>query len=406
MISIDPTVLIVMGEAIVGLIVVVAVIVTVMIKRQRRTKALLAELENRLRQSADERQAAYENMLGDLFEEEEGEDGANVAQGMVAQENEFYGRLIEMYMKRNSSTLRKLDQHMEEFSASYTDVIAAIRGKIEEGAALEASELTAQLQKMAEEHEIVAKEMDEVRAENARLSHDLEQAYKEIDHAMTEYNAAFRGPTAEEQSTPRQHSDGVPPPPPPPEPEAPVGVADQPAVVEHHDEPRPQSAADTDEDALLAQWNEALDEAGAQQPDEADDVDVAPGAVSDNVAVGETAETAEPSSSVNEASVPAAGLLSVEDEIPSRDTVAEQSSAGGPSDGLLSEPENEPVHIADPSLNEVLSEHEEDALLAELDALGIGNDDLPELGDLRTQSPDIIELADEDDLPAGDIKKS
>ena len=122
--------------------------------------------------------------------------------------------------------------------------------------------------------------------------------------------------------------------------------------------------------------------------------------------MGETAETAEPSSSVNEASVPAAGLLSVEDEIPSRDTVAEQSSAGGPSDGLLSEPENEPVHIADPSLNEVLSEHEEDALLAELDALGIGNDDLPELGDLRTQSPDIIELADEDDLPAGDIKKS
>ena len=394
MISIDPTVLIVMGEAIVGLIVIVAVIVVVMVKRQRRTQALLAELNNRLQQTANDRQVVYENMLGDLFEE--GDDGecATVAQGLVAQENEFYGRLIEMYMKRNSSTLRQLDKHMQEFSASYTDVIADMRAKIEEGAALEASELTAQLEKMASEHEVVAREIEEVRAENERLGRDLDQAYKEIDQAMSEYSAAFRGPNGEileksEENEKHQGSgaEGA---------EVAAAVAEPAAAQEPVDENNAppveagMAAAGDDED-VLAQWREALGEAETQPPDAASATPASDAPNHD--AVSEPPVERQVPSAGGKGDVPAAGLLDVEDEMPSRRARAAAGAAASAPAG-----ESAP-------LQGLLTAAEEDDLLAELDALGIGDDDLPELGDIRAKSEDIIDLADDGDLPGLGVEK-
>ena len=390
MISIDPTVLIVMGEAIVGLIVIVAVIVVVMVKRQRRTQALLAELNNRLRQTANERQVAYENMLGDLFEE--GDDGecANVAQGLVAQENEFYGRLIEMYMKRNSSTLRQLDKHMQEFSTSYTNVIADMRAKIEEGAALEASELTAQLEKMASEHEVVAREIEEVRAENERLGRDLDQAYKEIDQAMSEYSAAFRGPNGEIIEKPEENEKHEGP--------GAKGAAAAPAVAEPVAAPDPvdddnapsagtgMAAAGDDED-VLAQWNEALGEAETAPPDAGSGTPASD--APNHGAAGESPVESQVPSAGGVDDDSAAGLLDVKDEIPSRSARAAASAPAA----------------EDVPLQGLLTAEEEDDLLAELEALGIGDDDLPELGDIRAKSEDVIDLADDGDLPGLGVEK-
>ncbi|MBI3771493.1 MAG: hypothetical protein HY272_02130 [Gammaproteobacteria bacterium] len=191
MISIDPTILIVMGEIILALVVVIAVILARWITLKKRDKAAVIALEGRLTRNEDKRQEWYHNIL---TEGEEEPDSAfkEMAHGWVEKENNFYGKLIEMYMHRNSTAMSSLDKLLHDYSSSYLELVVMMRDRLGNQQANINEETRAQIERMAEEGVKIAQEMEILRGENERLSKELASAYSEIEQAMKEYSMAFR----------------------------------------------------------------------------------------------------------------------------------------------------------------------------------------------------------------------
>lgn len=191
MISIDPTILIVMGETIFALVVVIAVILVRWVMLKKRDKAAVTTLEGRLTRNEEKRQEWYQNIL---TEGEPEPDSAfkEMAHGWVEKENKFYGKLIEMYMHRNSTAMSSLDKLLHDYSSSYMELVIMMRDRLGEKEANFNEETRAQVERMAEEGVKIAQEMEILRGENERLSKELASAYSEIEQAMKEYSMAFR----------------------------------------------------------------------------------------------------------------------------------------------------------------------------------------------------------------------
>lgn len=191
MISIDPTILIVMGEIIFALVVVIIAILARWMMLKKRDKAAVTALEVRLTRNEDKREEWYQNIL---TEGQEKPDSAfkEMAQGWVEKENKFYGKLIEMYMHRNSTAMSSLDKLLHDYSSSYMELVVMMRDQLGEKEANINEETRVQIERMAEEGVKIAQEMEVLRGENERLSKELANAYSEIEQAMKEYSMAFR----------------------------------------------------------------------------------------------------------------------------------------------------------------------------------------------------------------------
>lgn len=191
MITIDPTILIVLGEIIFALAIVIVVILVRWVMLKNRDKAAVTALEGRLTRNEDKRQEWYQNIL---TEGQEQPDTAfkDMAQGWVEKENKFYGKLIEMYMHRNSTAMSSLDKLLHDYSSSYMDLVITMRDRLGQEQSNLTEETKAQIERMAEEGVKIAQEMEILRGENERLSKELASAYSEIEQAMKEYSLAFR----------------------------------------------------------------------------------------------------------------------------------------------------------------------------------------------------------------------
>lgn len=191
MISIDPTILIVMGEVIFALLVVIVIFLVRWGMSRKRDKEAVTVLEGRLSRNANTRQEWFTKMMA------EGKDDIDPAMkdmacGWVEKENKFYGRLIEMYMQRDSTAIRSLDKLLHEYSSSYLELVTNVRDQLDKEKAELSEEIKAQIEKMAGDGVKLAQEMELLHAENERLSNELAGAYAEIEQAMKEYSMAFR----------------------------------------------------------------------------------------------------------------------------------------------------------------------------------------------------------------------
>lgn len=192
MINIDPTILIIMGEAILALVVVMVGVVIFMLKGRKRDREAVAELQNRLQKNASKRQEWYESVLAESIEN--GDSGANheLASSWVDKENEFYAQLMNMYMKRNSTALRGLDKLLHEYTSSYLELVSLMQARIDEEQSTVPDDVTLKLERMVLEGERMAGIIKTLEQENARLSSELDGANKEIDQVMDEYSKVFR----------------------------------------------------------------------------------------------------------------------------------------------------------------------------------------------------------------------
>lgn len=213
MISIDPTLIILMTEAMAVLVLIVIVLMVLMLKARRRDKAAMGELQGRLKKNAGLRHEWFESFLTEVCKYQgEGDTSADsMAKGWVQKENEFYSRVIDMYMQRNSSALRGLDKMMHEYTSSYLELVALIRNRADEEKASLSEEAK---QKLA----ALTQEMEALKADKEKITQELETAQKEINLAMREYVTAFRPTASASHATSTPSSEPAPQPAVAPEP--------------------------------------------------------------------------------------------------------------------------------------------------------------------------------------------
>ena len=194
MISIDPTLLIIMGEVMIALVVAIVAILFVFVKGKRRDQAAVQALQGKINSNASNRQAMFEDLLANSTDENEEEVVARkeMAASWVNKENEFYGRLVDMYLKRNASALKGLDKLLHEYTSSYLDLVTLMRDRVESGQIELSEEATQRLEQMAEEGERLNGRVKSLEGENRVLNKELKDAYREIEQTMREYTKAFR----------------------------------------------------------------------------------------------------------------------------------------------------------------------------------------------------------------------
>lgn len=192
MINIDPTILIIMGEAILALLVVVTGVIFVMLRARKRDRDAVAELQGRLKKNASKRQEWYENVLANSIEDGDPDANRELAKSWVEKENRFYAQLVDMYMKRNTEALRGLDRLLHDYSSSYLELVSLMRTRIDEEQQSVPDDVREQLERLGQEGERLARIVQTLEGENQRLSTELDGANKEIDQALREYSVAFR----------------------------------------------------------------------------------------------------------------------------------------------------------------------------------------------------------------------
>ncbi len=193
MIKIDPTLLIIIAEVVVGLVVILGAALLFFIKRRKADKQAVAELQARLKGNSGKRQEMFEEVLAKTGGDEEDSEEMlaekkGTAKEWVDKENDFYNRLVEMYMQRNSSALKSLDKLMHEYTSSYLDVVSLMRERVDVEQTVLSDELAQQLARMEADGKKLISEIDSLKGENQRLSTELEKANAEIDQAMHEYS--------------------------------------------------------------------------------------------------------------------------------------------------------------------------------------------------------------------------
>jgi len=191
MIKIDPTLLILLGEVVLGLVVVLGIFIVVLMKRGKRDRAAVAELRRRIEKNADSREQHLVEALSDVEGNVEASD-QSLAKSLVDKENTFYEKIIEIYMQRNSSAMKSVDKLLHDYSSSYLDALASVREKLGSEEAALSEEAAEQLARMEAEAQRMASEVEALKQENERLSKELAEAYAEIEQAMREYSVAFR----------------------------------------------------------------------------------------------------------------------------------------------------------------------------------------------------------------------
>ncbi|MFC1748480.1 hypothetical protein ACFL2V_06695 [Pseudomonadota bacterium] len=192
MIELDPTVLIIMGEVIVALVVVIIGIVIFLFKSKKRDQTAVQTLQGKISSNTPQRQDLFESMLEDSLGEEDSALRKEMASSWVDKENAFYGRLVDMYLKRNSKALMGLDKLLHEYTASYLDLVTLMRERVESGGVELSEEAREQLERLADEGTRLNGRVTSLEGENRRLNKELQDAYVEIEEAMREYSKAFR----------------------------------------------------------------------------------------------------------------------------------------------------------------------------------------------------------------------
>ncbi len=214
MISIDPTWLIIMGEIMIALVVVVVAVLVVFVKSRRRDHAAVQTLQSKINSNAPQRQALFEQMLASTEEDSEEDAVAKkeMAASWVNKENEFYGSLVDMYLKRNATALKGLDKMLHEYTSSYLDLVTLMRDRVESGQIKLSEEAQQRLGRMAEEGERLDGRVKALEGENRILNKELKDAYREIEQTMREYTKAFRpsGVAASVGSVASQVADATP----------------------------------------------------------------------------------------------------------------------------------------------------------------------------------------------------
>ncbi len=192
MIKIDPFLLIIFAEVVVGLIVILGVITAVFIKRKNKDKALLKLLNERLKDDPDKRQSVLEESIAKSCGDDETNEVATaenkeIAKKMAETEGAFYSRLVTMYTQRDSNALKSLDKLLHEYTSSHLASVSQMRERIDAEQADISEELGTQMERLEQNGQALASEVEKLKNENKSLSGELEKAHAEVEMAMQEY---------------------------------------------------------------------------------------------------------------------------------------------------------------------------------------------------------------------------
>ncbi len=195
MISIDPTLLIIVGEVMLALVIALVALIIVFVKTRKRDQKAAKQLKGKIEGNAPKRQELFEQVLASTLDDESGDaldQRRELAANWVGKENDFYNRLVEMYLKRNSVALQGLDKLLQEYTSSYLDLVTIMRERIASGQEQVSMEAREQLEKLADEGERLNDKVKNLEGDNRRLNRELKDAYREIEQTMREYTKAFR----------------------------------------------------------------------------------------------------------------------------------------------------------------------------------------------------------------------
>ncbi len=224
MISIDPSIMIVMGEMILVLVVAIGAFAYISLKSRRLNKQAVVELNERLKQNSGKRKEWFTTFLNDVCQNEGEQSIDELAAEWVEEENQFYEKLINIYLSRNSKAMCGLDEILNEHTSSYLKFVSMMQDRMEG----ERAEFSADTKEKLIE---VTTELDVLRTEKEVLNQKLEEAYKDVDLALKEYTSAFRpasgGVGSEERAAELQTAVS-----PPQEPETEVTIENQVALSE------------------------------------------------------------------------------------------------------------------------------------------------------------------------------
>lgn len=203
MISIDPAILLIIGEVMLALLAGIGLISFLFVRNRKRDKAAIEVLESRLKKNSSTREQMYSEMIKSASSDEEAEvdneeDEAfkEQAKEWVKKENKLYGHLIDMYVKRDTAMVSSLDKLLHEYTSSYLDVVVDMRTRLNEQQISMDEETQATLSRLEAQGEVLRQELEGLKEENARLAKELQNAENEIDQTVREYASAFRASEA------------------------------------------------------------------------------------------------------------------------------------------------------------------------------------------------------------------
>ncbi len=192
MIKIDPFLLIIFAEVVVGLVVILGAVTVVFIKRKNKDKLVLKVLQARMKDDTSKRESVLEESIAISCGDGEDNEAAvaenkEIAKKMAETESAFYSRLVTMYTQRDSTALKSLDKLLHEYTSSHLESVSQMRERIDAEQENISEELGRQMEVLEQNGQTLALEVEKLKVENKNLSGDLEKAHAEIDMAMQEY---------------------------------------------------------------------------------------------------------------------------------------------------------------------------------------------------------------------------
>jgi polyhydroxyalkanoate synthesis regulator phasin len=187
------TLTIVLAEICSVLVVVLLVIGGRALHRRRREQAAVNTLVTSIKENQSTRVEKLAGMLKDSGQLND-EDALGKANELIKKQNKFYQDAIDLYFTRNHEVLSKLDNRIEDLLSQYQVLVTVTDGEaptVDSGA----------IEQLSKDIAALSKELENLRAENAKLTSQLKAAEHELDQLGQEYVSAFNKPKVSKPKT-------------------------------------------------------------------------------------------------------------------------------------------------------------------------------------------------------------
>lgn len=192
------TLTIILAEITLVLIVVISVIAVRALRRRRHDEDAIKTLVISIKANQPARVEKLTGMLKDSNHLSD-DDALNRANELIKRQNKFYQDAIDLYFTRNNELLSKLDSRLEGLLDQYQELL-----KI--SIADNSSVNPEAMEQLSRDIASLSKELEELRAENTRLSTQLKAAERELDQLGREYVSAFNKPKGDKAKNDKERA--------------------------------------------------------------------------------------------------------------------------------------------------------------------------------------------------------
>lgn len=182
MIELDTALIILMVEALVGLVLLAIVLLFLFAKRKKREHVAANELITRL----EEAEIKRSKKLGELIKENCEIDN-NQLQEILREirncEHALYQQILQIFLQRDAALLKEIDRAINKLANPYCRILQESNGLVDPGS--------------IEELERAKAQISQLKKEGKQLAEQLEKALHTMDEISTEYTRVFSGKQTE-----------------------------------------------------------------------------------------------------------------------------------------------------------------------------------------------------------------